>query len=75
MYNDFLGGSEIGGALYSFCNGYFYKNMEPANLKNMLEETLKSDGLSEEKRQELTTLAQSLHENDNNIVILAKLKH
>lgn len=75
LYNDFLGGSEIGGALYSFCNGYFYKNMEPANLKNMLEETLKSDGLSEEKRQELTTLAQSLHENDNNIVILAKLKH
>ena len=41
----------------------------------MLEKALKSNRLTEEKKQELTVLAESLHENDNNIVILAKLKH
>ncbi len=75
LYNDFLGDTEVDWPIYSFCNGYFYKNMEPANLKNMLEKALKSNRLTEEKKQELTVLAESLHENDNNIVILAKLKH
>lgn len=75
LYNDFLGGFEIDWPIYSFRNGYFVQNMEPANLKSTLEETLKSDKLSDEQRQELTTLVQSLHENDNNVVIVAKLKY
>lgn len=74
LYNDFLGGMEIGYPIYSFRSGYFVQNMEPANLKNQLKEVLKSDNLPDDKRQELTTLAESLHENDNNVVILAKLK-
>lgn len=75
LYNDFLGGSEIDEVLYSFYNGYFCKNMEPANLKNILEEALQSNRLPEAKKQELAALAQSLGENDNNIILLAKLKY
>lgn len=48
--------------------------MEPSNLKNLLGNALKSDTLSEEKRQELTALHDSLNENDNNVIILARLK-
>lgn len=75
LYYDFLGDIEIEWLIYSFCNGYFYKNMEPIILKSMVEEALKSDKLTTEKRQELTALANSLHENDNNVILLAKLKH
>lgn len=74
LYNDFLGDTEIGWPIYSFRNGYFVQNMEPANLIGMLEGALKSDKLSDKKKQELTALSESIHENDNNIVILAKLK-
>lgn len=49
--------------------------MEPTTLKEMVEKALKSsDKLTTEKRQELAELANSLHENDNNIILLAKLK-
>ena len=75
LYNDFLGETEIRGAIYSFQNGYFIQNMEPASLQSVLEDALKSDKLSDEKRQELTSLTKSINENDNNIVLLAKLKN
>ena len=74
LYNDYLGYTEIDWPIYSFHNGYFVQNMEPANLKNTLENALKSNKLTEEEKAELTTLAESLHENDNNIILLAKLK-
>ncbi|WP_455639085.1 6-bladed beta-propeller [Parabacteroides sp.] len=74
LYNDYLGDTEIDWPIYSFYNGYFIKNMEPANLKSTLEDALKASNLSEEKRQELTALHESLRENDNNVVILARLK-
>ena len=75
LYNDYLGYTEIGWPIFSFYNGYFIQNIEPANLKNTLENALKSNKLTEEEKAELTTLAESIHENDNNIILLAKLKH
>lgn len=75
LYNNYLGYTEIGWPIFSFYNGYFIQNIEPANLKSTLENALKSNKLTEEEKAELTTLAESIHENDNNIIILAKLKH
>lgn len=74
LYNDFLGDTEVDWVTYAFRAGYFVQNMEPANLIDLLEKALIENNLSEDKKQEVTTLLQSLNENDNNIVILAKLK-
>ena len=63
------------GAFFRLYNDYFIQNIEPANLKSTLENALKSNKLTEEEKAELTILAESIHENDNNIILLAKLKH
>ena len=49
--------------------GYVKAKAQAEILKNIY------DKLTEEEKAELTTLAESIHENDNNIILLAKLKH
>lgn len=70
--NDYLGDMPA----YLFANGDYYTlNMEPAGLKEALEKHLeiKTD-LPAEERERLRKLADSIHENDNNYILYAKLK-
>lgn len=74
LVNDFLGDAEIEGATYVFNNGHYVRNLDPGNLKDMLEETLQKEELSEKREKQLTELKNSIQQNDNNYVIYAKLK-
>ena len=48
--------------------------MEPGFLKEKIEGYLCSGNNSDEQREQLNQLASSLEENDNNILLLGKLK-
>ena len=73
LYNDFLGGREIGWPIYAFRQGYFVSNTEPGVLMEQLEAQLPKikDAATKKRVQEILD---SLDENDNNVIILAKLK-
>lgn len=82
LINDFLGDENL--PLYSFDgyfppfpnfrNGYYILNRDPGNLRDALGKSLKSGKLSPERQQKLVELQASIHENDNNYILLAKLK-
>lgn len=73
LYNDFFGNQEIGWPSMAFSNGYYVRNIEPGNLLTDIENVLKKD-LSPEMRKKLTDLQSTIGENDNNYVMIAKLK-
>lgn len=74
MYNDYFGNLEIGYPSYSFSKGYFMRSIEPGNLQNDIENALKNQDISDAMRKKLTDLQSSINENDNNYVMIAKLK-
>lgn len=82
LRNDFLADEELpllsfdGGfpPFPNFRNGYYILNIDPGNLRDILDKRLKSGKLSPERQQKLTELKASIHENDNNYILLAKLK-
>ncbi len=74
LENDFLGGIEIEWPIYTFSNGYYTANYEPANLLEKLENTLLNRNISAEMREKLTDLKNSIKETDNNYILYAKLK-
>lgn len=74
LYNDYLGNAEISWPVYSFSNGYYVKNIEPGNLLNEIEKALKNKGLSDSMRKKLTNLQNSINDNDNNYIMIAKLR-
>ena len=69
--NDYMGNLEVSPR---FQDGYFFCNMEPGFLKEKIEGYLCSGNNSDEQREQLNQLASSLEENDNNILLLGKLK-
>ena len=71
VVNDFYGNLSAG---TNFNQGYWYLNMQPENLKELIEEHLASGNCPEESRQKLKDLAATLHENDNNVLMFGKLK-
>lgn len=73
LYNDFLG-TESMQIWPSFSNGYYVKNMEPAELKETLEKELARKGLSNAARKRAQALLKSLDEDNNNVVLFAKMK-
>lgn len=73
LYNDFLGTSDMT-VWPLFSNGYYVLNQEPLQLQETLEKELKKKGLSAKARARAQKLFDSLNENDNNVVIFAKLK-
>ena len=71
VVNDFYGNLSAG---TNFNQGYWYLNMQPENLKELIEEHLASGNCPEAARQKLKDLAATLHENDNNVLMFGKLK-
>ncbi|MDR2497337.1 MAG: 6-bladed beta-propeller [Tannerellaceae bacterium] len=70
---DMLG--DIPGEMMRFANGYGIANMHPSNLKEQLEAAIEHpEKLRPEMLQQLTALNESITDNDNNIVLLGKLK-
>jgi hypothetical protein len=75
LVNDFFGGMEIQYPSFCFTDGYYVRNVEPAILLAELEEVLeKNKDLPASKVNELTDLKNSITENDNNYILLGKLK-
>ncbi len=72
LVNDYLGDMPA----YLTVNGdYYILNMEPAKLKDALEKHLEiKTNLSSKERERLQKLADSIHENDNNYILYAKLR-
>jgi hypothetical protein len=69
---DMLG--DIPGDMIVFDNGYGIANMHPSDLKEQLETALARENLSAGMRQKLTELNAGITDNDNNIVLIGKLK-
>lgn len=82
LVNDFLADEELPLTSFdgkfppypNFRNGYYILNQDPGNLRDRLEKSLKTGHLSPEKREKATRLLNSINENDNNILFLARLK-
>lgn len=74
LYNDYFGNLEIGYPSYAFSNGYFTRNIEPGNLLTDIENALKNQDIPDAMRKKLTDLQGTIDENDNNYVMIAKLK-
>ena len=73
--NDYLGNMPIPWFSYSCSNGYYTANMEPVALKETLEKYLESaKDIPSADRERMQKLADSIHENDNNYILYAKLK-
>ena len=73
--NDYLGNLPISWFSYSCSNGYYTANMEPVTLKETLEKYLAgAKDIPAADRERLQKLADSIHENDNNYILYAKLK-
>lgn len=75
LYNDYLADEPIGWPNYVFNNGYYVINNEPGNLIPRIEAALKNLKLSETRKQELAQLLQTIDDNDNNYLLIAKLKN
>ena len=76
IINDYLGGWEFDPFFLSFRirDGYFTYAMEPIELKELLEESLKKDDLQPDVRKRITELNAKLDINDNNVILAGKLK-
>lgn len=69
--NDYLDNEEIWPA---FSNGYYVRNVDPNNFKEQLENSLKKENLTPEMKTKLQDLKNSILENDNNYILVARLK-
>ena len=73
--DDFLGGFSLGKWTPTFHNGYYVANTDPMDLKEKLDEILvKNKKMDPKVRQRVQTLSKSLNENDNNVVLIGKVK-
>lgn len=73
LYNDFLGTKKLKSGL-TFNNGYYVANMEPEQLKELLQKELDRKDIPATVKKRTQALVQSLDEEDNNVVLLAKMK-
>lgn len=74
MYDDYFGDLPIFYPSGAFSKGYFMRNVEPGNLLEMIEKALKNPSLTEAMKKKLTDLQNSIDEDDNNYVMIARLK-
>ena len=58
----------------SFGHGYYVANMEPAQLKETLEKEITRKDIPAEAKKRAQTLINSLDEEGNNVILLAKMK-
>ena len=69
--NDFMGNLEF---YPQTQDGYFFQNWEPAELRETLEEALASGNCPDDQKEKLKAFMQTLHDNDNNLLFIGKLK-
>ena len=74
LYNDYFGNQEMGWPSSIFNGSYYSRNIEPGNLLTEIEEILKKDDLPDAMRKKLTDLQNSVNENDNNYILLSRMK-
>ena len=74
IYNDYFGNLDMGYPSGLFRNGAYCQNIEPGNLLESIETALKDKTLSDAMRKRLTDLQAGIDENDNNYVLIYKLK-
>ncbi|MDR0962405.1 MAG: 6-bladed beta-propeller [Mediterranea sp.] len=72
LVNDFFGGLEMPTA--AFMKGYFCYCLEPLQLIDLIDKRLEQDTCTDADKEKLQTMKASLHENDNNVMFLGKLK-
>ena len=72
--NDYFGNMDVTVNILTFRDGWFVWNLEPGQLIEMIEKRLQESDCSEQDKQKLNTLQDSLDENSNNVLFLGKLK-
>lgn len=71
LKNDFFGGID---ASPIFSNGYFINNIAAITLKTQLEKVITNKDLTDQMKQKLIDLNNSLKQDDNNIIFWGRLK-
>ena len=74
LVNDFYGNLPVSNPNIHFNKGWFMFNIEPGALSEMIETHLTSGKCPDKDKAKLKELAGSLHENDNNLMFVGKLK-
>lgn len=74
LYNDYCGDMPISWPNYIFNKGSFARSIEPGNLLTDIENALKNQDIPDAMRKKLTDLQTSIDDNDNNYVMIAKLR-
>lgn len=69
--NDLLGGNLMG---WNFTDGYYTENLGPTQLKDRLENFIKKEGSGGEIRKRAEDLLSTIQEDDNNYIIIGKMK-
>ncbi len=72
IVNDFCGNMDE--VMFNFKNGWAYRMFEPDYLIQYIENRLKESNCTEKDREQLQGLLESIHEDDNNILFLGRLK-
>ena len=74
LENDYLGGLVIDGPSSKFSHDYFVYNVEPSNLLQQIEESLRKSDITPDQRSKLTKLKETIDENENNYIFYSKMK-
>lgn len=74
LVNDFYGNLPIPNPNMRFNKGRFIFNVEPSALQDMIETHLSSGKCPDQDKAKLKELAATLHENDNNLLFVGKLR-
>ena len=72
--NDFFGDLNVFVNVVSFRNGWYIKNLEPGQLITEIDDRLKESDCSQQDKDKLIKLRNSLDENTNNIMFVGKIK-
>lgn len=72
--NDYFGGLPTGDPVALFDNGYYIRNMDPANLADWLDIILQVYHPQEKIRRQLADVLNNITEDDNNYILYAKMK-
>ncbi|MDL2213117.1 6-bladed beta-propeller [Bacteroides sp. OttesenSCG-928-E20] len=71
LMNDYLGNLEMD---FSFNKGYFIQNIEPGALMEKIEKHLANSSLDNEGKEKLNALLGTLHEDQNNVLMVGRMK-
>ncbi|WP_291529819.1 6-bladed beta-propeller [Bacteroides sp. UBA939] len=72
LVNDFFGHTSA--SMFNFHKGWFFHMFEPGNLITRIERRLAEGNCSAEDRKQLEEILGSIDEDDNNILLMGKLK-